>query len=67
MKQPTRCSQALPMIRILLGQSPDETPSVTDREAEAVFLHVRRCTACKAALTAEQYSAFVSRVLLENE
>jgi hypothetical protein len=66
MNRQTRCQQALATIQVLLGKSPDDVP-MTDRDAEAVFLHLRRCPPCRGALTAEQYSEVVSRVLLENE
>ena len=62
----TRCAQILSTIRDL--SSPLPTGLVlTEKQVAAAFLHVRRCPSCKAALTPEQYSWFVSRVLLENE
>jgi len=65
-KVSTRCPQILSIVRAL--SSPLPTGLVlTDKEAADAFLHVRRCPSCKAALTPEEYSWFVSRVLLEME
>jgi hypothetical protein len=61
-----QCQEILSTVRDL--SSPLPTGLVlTDKEAAVAFLHVRRCTSCKAALTPQEYTWFVSRVLLENE
>jgi hypothetical protein len=62
----SRCDQVLSTVKGLLGQFPSGG-CWTDKDVEVAFLHVRRCALCKASLTDAEYSAFVSRVLLEKE
>jgi hypothetical protein len=62
----SRCHPFLVVVRELLGPAPSGN-AVSLREIELAFLHLRRCPSCRSTLTPEEYTFFVSRVLLEKE
>jgi hypothetical protein len=62
----SNCAQALEMVEVILGKDSSDVAYVIDDIALA-FLHVRSCISCRASLSPEEHSTFVSRVLLEKE
>ena len=62
----SECERTQATMSVLLGQFGD-CVSFTLEDYENAFLHVKRCFACRGALSTEERATFFSRVIEERE
>ena len=60
------CEKARAIVSVILGQLADGV-TVAAGDYDGAFQHLKRCAACRNALTPQEHARFVSTVVLARE
>ena len=64
---PSDCDTNRTIVSALIGDGGVESGEVTEEAIESAFRHLKRCSTCRSALSAEERARFIRNVILQRE